>query len=182
MLHTKHLRQSFIAQKGFLTPSKDAMEKVDDIVVEKVTDLIESKKDEVLEKVVDQIEEKKEEIEKKVDEVADKAEEAVEKAADELGKKLEEVAKPLADLIDKIDDNPQVAKALDMIDDVIGDQLDGREISCSCFGWLVALRIARKSNDSLPAKSVETAKTQTESPSQNSKVEEERPPTAPQQA
>ena len=180
MLHTKHLRQAFIAQKGFLTPSKDAMEKVDDVVVETVTELIESKKDEVVEKVVEQLEEKKEEIEKKVDEVADKVEEAVEKAAEEVGKKLEEAAKPLADIIDKLDDNPQIAKTLDMIDDVIGDQLDGREISCSCFGWLVALRIARKSKASPQSKSEETPKTQTESPSQNSKVEEERPPTAPQ--
>jgi len=180
MQHTKHLRQAFIAQKGFLTPSKDAMETV---VVERVTELVESKKDEVLEKVVEQMEEKKEEVEKKVDEVADKAEEAVEKAAEEVGKKLEEAAKPLADILDKLDDNPQVAKALDMIDDVIGDQLDGREISCSCFGWLVALRIARKSKEKSQAKSEETLpKIEIASPSQDSKAPEERPPTAPQSA
>lgn len=177
MRRIKHLEQAFIAQKGFLTPSKDAMEAV---VVEKVTELVESKKDEVLEKVVEQVEEKKEEIEKKVDEVADKAEEAVEKAADEVGKKLEEAAKPLTDLIDKLDDNPQVAKALDIIDDVIGDQLDGREISCSCFGWLVALRIARKMKEKSQAKLEELPKIEIASPSQDSKAPEERPPTAPQ--
>lgn len=181
MLHTKHLRQAFIAQKGFLTPSKDAMEKVDD-VVEKVTEAVESKKEEILEKVAEQVEEKKEEIEQKVDEVADKAEEVVEKVAEEVGKKLEEAAKPLTDLIDKLDDNPQIAKALDVIDDVIGDQLDGREVSCSCFGWLVALRIARKSKQSPQAKPEEKPKTESVSPSQDSKAEEERPPTAPQQA
>jgi len=145
-------------------------------VVEKVTDLVESKKDEVLEKVAEQVEEKKEEIEKKVDDVADKAEEAVEKVADEVSKKVEEVAKPLTDLIDKIDDNPQVAKVLD----IIGNQVDGREISCSCFGWLVALRITRKSKKTSQAKSEEMPKIQPELPSQDSKVEEERPPTAPQ--
>ncbi len=155
-----------------MTPSKDAMETV--------VEVIESKKDEVLEKVVEQIEEKKEEVEQKVEEVADKAEEAVEKAADEVGKKLEEAAKPIADLIDKLDDNPQVAKAIDMVDDIIGDRLDGREISCSCFGWLVALRIARKSKKTSQAKPEDIPKTQPELPSQDSKAQEERPPTAPQ--
>ena len=174
MRRIKHLEQAFIAQKGFLTPSKDAMETV--------TEVVESKKDEVLEKVVEQVDEKKEEIEKKVEEVADKAEEAVEKAAEEVSKKLEEAAKPLADLIDKLDDNPQVAKAIDMVDDIIGDQLDGREISCSCFGWLVALRIARKSKEKSQAKPEETPKTETASPSQDSKAQEERPPTTAQQA
>jgi hypothetical protein len=178
MLHTKHLRQAFIAQKGFLAPSKDAMEPA---VVEKVTELVESKKDEIIEKAVEQLENKKEEIEKKMDETIDKAEDAVETAANEVGKKLEEAAKPLADILDKLDNNPQVAKALDMIDDVIGDQLDGREISCSCFGWLVALRIARKSNEKSQAKSEETLpKIEIASPSQDSKAPEERPPTAPQ--
>lgn len=177
MLHTKHLRQAFIAQKGFLTPSKDAMETV---VVEKVAEIVESKQDEILEKAVEQLEERKEEIEKKVDEVADKAEEVIENAAGEVGKKLEEAAKPIVDLIDKLDDNPQVAKALDVIDDVIGDQLDGREITCSCFGWLVALRIARKSKEKSQAKLEELPKLEIVLPSQDSKAPEERPPTAPQ--
>ena len=145
--------------------------------METVVEVIESKKDEVLEKVVEQVEEKKEEVEQKVEEVADKAEEAVEKAADEVAKKLEEAAKPITDIIES---NPQVAKAIDMVDDIIGDRLDGREISCSCFGWLVALRIARKSKKTSQAKPEEIPKIQAESPSQDSKVEEERPPTAPQ--
>lgn len=144
--------------------------------METVVEVIESKKDEVIEKVVEQIEERKEEIEKKVDEVADKAEETIEKAADEVAKKVEEVAKPLTDIIDKLDDNPQVAKALD----IIGDQLDGREISCSCFGWLVALRITRKSKKTSQAKLEELPKIEIAQPSQDSKAPEERPPTAPQ--
>lgn len=148
--------------------------------METVVEVVESKKDEVLEKVVEQVEEKKEEIEEKVEEVADKVEETVEKVADAVSEKIEEVAKPLADLIDKLDDNPQVAKAIDMVDDIIGDRLDGREISCSCFGWLVALRIARKSKKTSQAKPEEIPKTQPELPSQDSKAQEERPPTAPQ--
>jgi hypothetical protein len=182
MLHTKHLRQAFIAQKGFLTPSKDAMEdKVKEVISEKVTELVESKKDEVVEKVLEKIEDKKEELEKKVDEVADNTEKAVEKVAEDLGKKLEEASKPLADIIDKLDDNPQIAKAIDVVGDAIVSQIDGREISCSCFGWLVALRISRKSKEILPSKPEETVqKIQIASPSQNSKEQEERPPNPPQ--
>lgn len=177
MQRTQRLRQAFIAQKGFSTPSKDAMEsKVEEIVTEKAVELIESKKEEILEKVAEQLEEKKEEIEKKVDEVADKAEETVEKAAEEVGKKLEEVAKPLTDLIDKIDDNPQVAAVLEGI----VTQVDGREISCSCFGWMFALRIRRKSTGSPPTKSEEIQKVDIASPSQDSVAKESVPPTPPQ--
>lgn len=141
--------------------------------METVVEVVESKKDEVLEKVVEQVEEKKEEIEQKVDEVADKAEEAIEKVADAVSEKIEEVSKPIADIIES---NPQVAKVVDVIE----DRLDGREISCSCFGWLVALRIARKSKKTSQAKPEEIPKTQPELPSQDSKAQEERPPTAPQ--
>lgn len=137
-----------------------------------VVEIVESKKDEIIEKVVEQIEEKKEEIEKK----ADEAEAVIEKAADEVGKKIEEVAKPLTDLIDKLDDNPQVAKALDIIE----DQLDGREISCSCFGWLVALRISRKMKETPPSKPEEIPKSVSSEPSQQTEVKVESPPTAPQ--
>lgn len=167
MLHTKHLRQAFIAQKGFSTPSKDAMENV---VSEKAVELVEAK-------VVEQLEEKKEEIAEKVDEVADKTEEAIEKVADEIAKKLEE---PVAAIIDKLDDNPQIAKAIDVVQDVIGDQLDGREISCSCFGWLVALRISRKTQSTLPSKPEEKPETtKTTESSQCSQAKEESLPKAP---
>lgn len=140
--------------------------------MEKVTELVESKKEEVLEKAVEKLEEKKEEIDKKIDQV----EESVEKAADEAAKKLEEAAKPVTDIIDKLDDNAQVAQALDFI----GDQFDGREFSCSCFGWLVALRISRKSKATPPSKSEEIQKIEIASPSQDSKVPEERPPSFPE--
>jgi hypothetical protein len=179
MQRTQRLRQAFIAQKGFSTPSKDAMEKkVEEIVTEKAVELVESKREEILEKVAEQLEEKKEEIEKKVDEVADKAEDTVEKAAEEVGKKLEEAAKPLTDLIDKLDDNPQIAAVLEGI----VTQVDGREISCSCFGWMFALRIHRKSTGSPPAKSEEIQKVDIASPSQSSEAKESVPPTVPPSA
>lgn len=132
-------------------------------------ELVESKKEEVVEKVLEQVESKKEEIAEKVDAVADKAEAAIEKAGDEVGKKVEAV-------LDKLDNNPQVAKALDILDDVLGDQLNGREISCSCFGWLVALRITRKSQMSAPAKSEATLSTELPVLAPSTQVEE-RPPT-----
>lgn len=126
----EYLMLAFVEQKGFSLINKYAMA---DIVVE----LVESKKEVVVEKVLEQVEAKKEVLEKKVDEVADKAEAAIEKAGDEIGKKAEAI-------LDKLDDNPHIAKAIDVLDDIVGDELNNREISCSCFGWLVALRITRK--------------------------------------
>lgn len=168
MLHTKHLRQAFIAQKGFSAPSKDAMEQIS----EKAVEIIESKKEEVIEKVGEQLEEKKEEIAEKVDEVADKAEEVVEKAAADVSKKIEEAAKPLTDLIDN---NPHVAEVLD----TIGDQFDGREVSCSCFDWLFVLRISRKTKATPPSKSEEKPKEEKAVSSQDVQVKVEPQPTPP---
>lgn len=129
-----------------------------------VLDIVESKKDEI---VVD---------EKKVDDVLDKVEDVAEKIADDVSKKVEEVAKPLTDLIDKLDDIPQIAKAIDILE----DQLDGREVSCSCFGWLVALRIARKSKQTPPTKPVDESKTTVVLPSPDSPAKESPPPKTPQ--
>jgi hypothetical protein len=140
-----------------------------DVVVE----LIESKKEEVVEKVLEQVESKKEKIGEKVDDVVDSAETAIEKAGDEIGKKVEAI-------LDNLDNNPQVAKALDVLDDVIGDQLDGREISCSCFGWLVALRIARKSQKSAPAKSEAILSTELPVLAPSTQVEEQPPTKTPE--
>lgn len=151
-------------------------QKVEEVVTEKAVELLESKKEEILEKVAEQLEEKKEEIEKKVDEAADKAEETVEKAAEEIGKKLEEAAKPLTDLIDKLDDNPQIAAVLEGI----VTQVDGREISCSCFGWMFALRIHRKSTRSPQSSTEAVQKVDIASPSQDSEAKEVSPPKAPQ--
>jgi hypothetical protein len=137
------------------------------------------KKDEILEAAVVQLEDKKDEIEKKVDEVADKAEDVIEKVAEEVGKKVEDA---VMSVIDKLDDNPQVAKVLDVVEDAVIKQLDGREVTCSCFGWLVALRITRKIRASPPSKSEDVQpKTVTASPSQDSKAEELPQAKAPQQ-
>ncbi len=146
--------------------NKDAMS---DIVVE----IVESKKEEIIEKALEQVEDRKEEAAKKVDEVADKVEATIENAGDEIGKKVEGI-------IDKLDDNPHIAKALDILDDVIGNQVDGREISCSCFGWLVALRITRKSQKNSPSKSEATLSTELPVLAPSVPVEEQPPSKAPQ--
>jgi hypothetical protein len=135
-----------------------------------VVKVVESKKDEIFEKAVEQINEKK------VDEVVDKVEETVEKVIDEVAKKIEETAAPVAAILDKLDDNPQVAKVIDILE----DQLDGREISCSCFGWLVALRIARKSKKTSPPKPEADQKTTVVLPALDSPAKESPPPTTPQ--
>lgn len=117
-----------------------------------VVELVEAKKEEVVEKVLEQVEEKKEEV-------ADKVESVIEK--------VEEV----------IAEHPQVAKVVE----VVGDQLNGREISCSCFGWLVALRITRKSQTSAPAKSEATPSKESPVPTPSVPVVEE-PQTKPPQS
>lgn len=119
----------------------------------KVVELVESKKEEVVEKVLDQIEGKKEEIGKKLDESEIVVEESVEKVA----KKLEDT---VSSIVDKLDDNPEVAKVIDSVEDVIASQLDGRDISCSCFGFLWSLRITRKSQKKTPSKSEGSQNTQ----------------------
>jgi hypothetical protein len=122
--------------------SKDAMA---DVIIE----IVESKKDEIADKALEQLESKKEEISEKVDTVLDTTEETIEKTVEDTASKIEETVK---NVLDKIDDNPQVAKALDAVEDIIGDQLDGREISCSCFGFLWLLRITRKTPQTSPSK------------------------------
>ena len=121
--------------------SKDAMETIS----EKAIELVEEKKEEILEKVIEQLESKKEDVEKKVDE----AETIVEQTAEAIGDKLEQI-------VDKLDDIPQVAKAIEVLDDVIGNQIDGREVTCSCFSWLFVLRITRKNPPTAPSKPAET--------------------------
>jgi hypothetical protein len=112
-------------------------------------EVIESKKEEVVEKVIEQIENRKDDISKKVDETEVKVEETVEK----VSKKLEET---VSSVVDKLDDNPQVAKVIDSVENIIIDQLDNRDLSCSCFGFLWSLRITRKSPQKTPSKSEES--------------------------
>lgn len=140
-------KPAFVQPKGLSRTNKDAMDKV---VTEKVEEL-------VTEKAVELIESKSEDVEKKVEETTDKVLDTVQEntqaVADKVEDVVEKVAKPLTDIIDKLDDNPQVKKVLDGITDSVVAQVDGREFSCSLFGWLFALRITRKSPQPSPSKS-----------------------------
>lgn len=112
-------------------------------VVEKVNEVV----------TVELVEQKTEEVEKKVEEAADKVLDTVQENSQKVAEKVEEtiekVAKPVTDLIDK---DPRVKAVLDGVSESVAEQLDGREISCGCFGWMFALRITRKGQSSAPSK------------------------------
>jgi uncharacterized protein (UPF0210 family) len=135
--------------------------------METVVQIVESKKEEVVEKIVEQVDEKK------VDEVMDKVEDTVEQAIENISEKVE---KAIEELSAKVDLPPQVEKVIDILE----DQLDGRQLSCACFGWLVALRITRKSKQTPPTKSADEVKIPAVLSSPDSQATEQRPPTAPQ--
>ena len=126
-------------------------------------EVIESKKEEAVEKVIDQIESHKDEIATKIEETEVKIEESVEK----VGKKLEDT---VSSVVDKLDDNPQVAKVIDSVETIVVDQLDDRNLSCSCFGFLWSLRITRKSPQTPPSKSEETQNKPTPQPTLNIRI------------
>lgn len=107
-------------------------------------EIIESKKEEIVEKVIDQIESHKDDIVKKVDEAEVKVEETIEKVADDIEKKVE-------DILDNAP--PEVKKVVDTVESKIVEIVDGRLISCSCWGFLWSLRITRKSPQTPPSKS-----------------------------
>jgi hypothetical protein len=114
-------------------------------VIEKVNEIV----------TVELVEQKLDEVEKKVDEVTDKVLDSVQDGAqgvaDTVEDVVEKVAKPLTDLLDKIDDDPRVKAVLDGITDSVAEQIDGRVVSCGCFGWLFALRITRNRPPSSPS-------------------------------
>lgn len=152
------------------------MEKVEDVVVEKVKEV-------VTEKAVELVESKIEEVETKVEETADKVldtvQENTQKVADKFEETVEKIAKPVTDLIDKLDDNPAVKKVLDTVTESIAEQVDGREFSCGCFGWMFALRITRKARQSAPSTPAVLDSKLPELPPQHEEVKESPPPSAP---
>ena len=173
MRRIKAQSPAFIQPKGLPVSNKDAMEEV---VKEKVTEV-------VTEKAVELIESKTEEIEKKVEETADKVldtvQENTQKVADKIEDVVEQAAKPLTDLIDKLDDNPAVKKVLDGIGESIVEQVDGREFSCFCFGWALALKISRKRPQSSPSTPSVIDSKLPELPPLPEVAKETPPPTAP---
>lgn len=131
MRHTKVQSPAFVQPKGLPVSNKDA-------VMEKVNDII----------TVELVEQKVEEVEKRVEETTDKVLDTVQENTQKVADKVEAAAKPVTDLIDKLDDDPRMKAVLDGITESVAEQLDGREFSCGCFGWIFALRITRKTHQS----------------------------------
>lgn len=113
------------------------------------------------------IESKIEEVTVKVDEVLDKIENT------EI--KVEE-PKFLTDLIDKIDDIPVVKETIENLVEVV----DGRVFTCSCWSWVLTLRITRKNNQPVPPKSEENLNKSEEKPSHDTPQEKSLPTIPPQ--
>ena len=176
MRRTEVQSPAFVQPKGLQVSNKDAvMEKVNDVVVEKVNEVIS-------EKAVELVEQKTEEIEKTVEDTTDKVLDTVQENTQKVADKIEEIAKPVTDLIDKLDDNPVVKKVLDTVTESVAEQLDGREFSCGCFGWLFALRITRKTRQSAPSTPAALDSKLPELPPQHEEVKESPPPKAPAEA
>jgi hypothetical protein len=147
MRRIPYQKPAFVQPKGLSPSNKDAMDKV---VAEQV-------KEAVTEKAIELVEQKAEEVEKKVEETTDKVLDTIQENTQAVAEKVEDAvekaAKPLTDLIDKLDDDPRVKAVIDNVTEAVAEQLDGREFSCGCFGWMFALRIARKSRQPSPSKS-----------------------------
>lgn len=111
-------------------------------IVEKVSDVVSV---ELVEQKVDEVEKK---VEDATDKVLDTVQENTQKVADKVEEAVEKATKPIEDLIKK---DARIEAVYVGVTDSIAVQLDGREFSCGCFGWLFALRITRKPRKSVPA-------------------------------
>lgn len=110
-----------------------------------------------MEEVVVKVEETVKDL---VEKVEDKVEDVVKDLAEKVEDKVEDVVKDLAEkvedkveeLIKKVeDDHPSVKIAVDAIETKLAEVVDGRVLSCSCWGFLWTLRITRKTpQSSLP--------------------------------
>lgn len=141
--------------------------------MEKVQEVLSQNSEAIEKKVEEVMEQKAEEIDKKVDEAEVKIEAAAEKAADELEKKVDEIMDAAP---------PEVQKVLDIVASNLVEVVDGRDFSCSCFGFLVSLRITRKDKKSSPSKSEETLSIELPPLPQSSPLKESELPKAPQES
>lgn len=161
-------KPAFVQPKGLPTTNKDAMNKV---VTEVVT-----------EKAVELVEQKTEEIEKKVEETTDKVLDTVQEntqaVADKVEDAVEKVLEPMTDVVKKLEENPEVKKVIDTLTESVAEQVDGREFSCSLFGWLFALRITRKSRQTSPSTPSVTESKLPELPLPREEAKESPPPKA----
>lgn len=105
---------------------------MEEIVKEKIEQAIEAV----------QLDEKAVEV---TDKVLDSAEKSVEDTADKVLNKVEEELNVLQrQITGYIGDNQHVLRALEKAEDIILDNVSGREVNCGCFGFLFALKISRR--------------------------------------
>ena len=108
--------------------SKDAMDAVKELVEQKIAEVL--------------VEEKKAEVVEAAGKVVDWVDVKVEEKAEEIAAKVDEALKPVTDIIAKLEENPDVKKAID----AVVAQVDGRLVTCwCCCGWDLSLRISRRS-------------------------------------
>lgn len=127
---------------------------MDAVVSEKAVELVESKAEEIGDKVG-----------KVVDDELGKVEEKVNHLIKTIEGRLKEVeaVKKVENIVDKLDDNPAVKKVMDEVSDSVIEQVDGRVVSCGCFGWDLSLRISRKKSRSSPTKPLQSSPPSSES-------------------
>jgi hypothetical protein len=113
-----------------LEDSKDAMDAIKEQIEQKVEDVI-----------IDKVEELAAPAADAADKVADWVETKTEKASEEVAAKVDEALKPVTDVIAKLEENPEVKKAID----AVVAQVDGRMFTCwCCCGFDLTLRISRR--------------------------------------
>lgn len=178
MQHIKVQSPAFVQPKGLLVSNKDAvMEKIDDIIVQKVSKV-------VSENAVELVESNVEDIGDKVGSMADKQLDKVEEKVADLLKTAEariqemEATKQIGALVDKLDDNPAIKKVLDTVGDSIVEQVDGRVFSCFCVGWGLSLKISRRHRQQSPSTHLVIDSKLPELPSLPVVVKESLPPKA----
>jgi len=99
-------------------------------------------------------------VETKVEEVTVKVDEVLEKI--ENTEITIEQPKIVETVLDKLDDIPVIKDAIENIVEVV----DGRVFTCSCWSWVLTLRITRKTNQTSPPKPEENPNKSEEKPSQ----------------
>lgn len=115
--------------------SKDAMESIKEVVEQKVEEVITNK-------VVDQkIAEVAPQVVESAAKVVDWVDVKVETKTEEVAAKVDELLKPATAVLAKLEENPEIKKAVD----AVVAQVDGRMVTCwCCCGWDLSLRISRR--------------------------------------
>lgn len=118
--------------------------------------------EEVVVKVEETVKDLIENVEDTVKDIMEKVEDKLEDIASDIG---EDVGDKVEELVKKVEDiHPSVKIAVDAVEAKLAEVVDGRALSCSCWGFLWTLRIVRKSRQPSLPKVEESASTPTAEP------------------